>query len=220
VADVLRIRLLAPAGTVFTMLRGATDCTQQVRGVAAKATFTGTVPRPPTAPTRGVTFAPHHMGPAPKRTSPPTAAMERPRAEKYDESVAKLTITEREIVKQHLRAHEQPEFAAEYHTPNGVIAYQLMEGPAPDGHDLAMPTRPGPTTYKAAMEDANWRGWLSDFISEIDGQIEVGCFHWAVAPVGFKLLSPVCVFTRRLHFRARQVQGGRRRLEGQAWGIR
>jgi len=42
-----------------------------------------------------------------------------------------LTITEREIIKQHMHAHEMPEFAAEYHTPDGVITYQLMEGPAP-----------------------------------------------------------------------------------------
>jgi hypothetical protein len=45
-----------------------------------------------------------------------------------------------------------------------------------------MPTLPGPTTYKAAMETANWREWLRNFIDEIEGQIEVGCFHWAVLP--------------------------------------
>ena len=49
------------------------------------------------------------------------------------------------------------------------------------------------------MKSANWRGWLQNFIDEIEGQIEVGTFHWAVAPEGHKVLSPLCVFTQKLH---------------------
>ena len=49
------------------------------------------------------------------------------------------------------------------------------------------------------MKSANWRGWLKNFIAEIEGQIEVGCFHWVVIPPGHKLLNPVCVFTQKLH---------------------
>ena len=49
------------------------------------------------------------------------------------------------------------------------------------------------------MLTENWREWLRLFIAEIDGQIDAGCFHWAVLPEGHKLLNPVVVFTQKLH---------------------
>jgi hypothetical protein len=117
----------------------------------------------------------------------------------HNEAIAHLTVTERENIRLHLQAQENPEFAVEYHTPDGVVTYKVMPGAGPSMDDLAMPTLPGPTTYKAAMQSANWRGWLKNFIDEIEGQIEVGCFHWAVLPPGHKLLNPICVFTQKLH---------------------
>ena len=116
-----------------------------------------------------------------------------------NEAVSMLTIEEREVIKQHLRTQLNPEFGVEYHTPDGVIVMKLMPGKAPDESASAMPSLPGPTTYKAAMKSANWREWLKNFIAEIEGQIEVGCFHWAVLPPGHRLLNPVCVFTQKLH---------------------
>jgi hypothetical protein len=142
---------------------------------------------------------------APGRTTPPTARMEQDADQQWihgheqAESVARLTITEREMLHQHIDSHEDPNFVAEYHTPDGVVSYVLMKGKAPSGHDLSMPTIAGPTSYKAAMKSANWRGWLADFIAEIEGQIKVGTFHWAVAPEEHKLLNSVCVFTQKLH---------------------
>jgi hypothetical protein len=116
-----------------------------------------------------------------------------------NEALSQLTIEEREIIKQHLRTQTNPEFGVEYHTPDGVVVMKLMPGKGPDDSASAMPSMPGPTTYRAAMKSTNWRGWLQNFIDEIEGQIEVGCFHWAVLPPGHRLLNPVCVFTQKLH---------------------
>jgi hypothetical protein len=93
-----------------------------------------------------------------------------------NEAVSQRTIEEREVIVQHIRTQRDPEFGVEYHTPDGVVVLKLMLGKAPDDSADAMPSLPGPTTYKAAIKSANWREWLKNFIAEIEGQIEVGYF--------------------------------------------
>jgi hypothetical protein len=176
-----------------------------VRGVATKEAFVSSrAPARTSPPTADMETAKQVL----TRTSPPTAEMEAVRSgterrwhfnNEYNEAIAQLTITERETMRLHLQTQENPEFAVEYHTPDGVVTYKVMPGPGPSMDDLAMhmPTLPGPTTYKAAMKSANWRGWLKHFIAEIEGQIEVGCFHWAVLPPGHTLLTTLCASSRR-----------------------
>jgi hypothetical protein len=103
--------------------------------------------------------------------------------------LAHLTTTERSIIQMHIKHQDNPEFAVEFVLPSGkTVAYKAMPGAGPGLDSIAMPTLPGPTTYKAAVLTENWREWLRLFIAEIDGQIDAGCFHWAVLPEGHKLL--------------------------------
>jgi hypothetical protein len=115
-------------------------------------------------------------------------------------SIAHLTTTERSIIQMHIKHQDNPEFAVEFVLPSGkTVTYKAMPGAGPGLDSIAMPTLPGPTTYKAAMLTENWREWLRLFIAEIEGQIDAGCFHWTVLPEGHKLLNPVVVFTQKLH---------------------
>jgi hypothetical protein len=79
--------------------------------------------------------------------------------------VAKLTITEREMMQQHIENNEQSEFMAEYHTPDGVVRYVLMPGDRPEGHDLSMPTIAGPTSY--VIQSSNEKCKLARMAAEL-----------------------------------------------------
>jgi hypothetical protein len=58
---------------------------------------------------------------------------------------------------------------------------------------------PRPNSNDFFKKIVNWREWrLRLFIAEINGQIDAGCFHWAILPEGHKLLNPVVVFTQKL----------------------
>jgi hypothetical protein len=58
----------------------------------------------------------------------------------------------------HIKHQDNPEFAVEFELPSGkTITYKAMPGAGPGLDSIAMPTLPGPTTYKAAMLTENWR---------------------------------------------------------------
>jgi hypothetical protein len=118
-----------------------------VRGVATKETFVSSQApdrtSPPTADMEAAKKVRTH-------TSPPTAEMEAVSSgneqrwqfnNEYNEAIAHLTVTERKTIRLHLQAQENPEFAVEYHTPDGVVTYKMMPGAGPSMDDRGSDAR-------------------------------------------------------------------------------